>query len=66
MNLKQGTTNDGRQMPLPDGHADGPRMQAADTHRAETTRVEEIRRIVREAAWARMFGRNSAHNPFAR
>lgn len=27
-------------------------------------RADDMRRIAREAAWARMFGRNSTRNPF--
>jgi len=42
--------------------ADGVMPQQADA--GAGNRESEMRRIAREAAWARMFGKNASKNPF--
>lgn len=42
--------------------ADGVMPQQADA--AAGDRENDMRRIAREAAWARMFGKNASKNPF--
>jgi hypothetical protein len=37
----------------------------ADGTGQANSRDEDMRRIAREAAWARMFGKNDTKNPFA-
>ncbi|MGH7044665.1 MAG: hypothetical protein ACREFY_21375 [Acetobacteraceae bacterium] len=48
--------------PAATGHKSAPRPAVAESSRPD----EEMRRLLREAAWSRMFGKAGAKNPFAR
>lgn len=54
----------------PEPASTGPKLAPRDAVRpAAASRVEpdqEMRRLLREAAWSRMFGRAGAKNPFTR
>jgi hypothetical protein len=50
---KADSANENRNAPRP-----------ADAELGSSNPQDEMRRISREAAWARMFGKNSAKNPF--
>lgn len=47
--------------------ADKPARRDPEPEVAQTTQpAEDPRRLLREAAWTRMFGRSGANNPFGR